>query len=67
LDKIATKEHEDGLIRVKECFQGQHGFESQEECQWVLKPPTDVKGFVSGKIWAIARVGDTSDVRKVEK
>jgi len=48
-------------------LQGQHGFESQEECQWALKPPTDVEGFVSGKIWAIARVGDTSDVRKVEK
>ena len=26
-----------------------------------------MEGFVSGKIWAIARVGDTSDVRKVEK
>jgi len=26
-----------------------------------------VEGFVSGKIWVIARVGDTSDVRKVEK
>jgi len=25
------------------------------------------KGLVSGKIWAIARVGDTSDVREVEK
>ena len=67
LGKIATKEHEDEMIRVKECLQGQHGFESQEECQWALKPPTNVKGFVSGKIWAIARVGDTSDVRKVEK
>jgi len=29
--------------------------------------PADVDGFVSGKIWAIARVRDTSDVRKVEK
>ena len=55
------------MIRVKECLQGQHGFESQEECQWALKPPTNVKGVVSGKIWAIARVGDTSDVRQVEK
>jgi len=66
-DKIATKEHEDEIIRVKKCLQGQHCFESQEECQWALKPPTNVKGFVSGKIWAITRVGDTSDVRKVEK
>ena len=55
------------MIKVKERLQGQHGFESQKECQWALKPPTNVKGFVSGKIWAIARVGDTSDVRKVEK
>jgi len=67
LNKIAIKEHEDKMIRVNECLQGQHGFESQEECQWALKPPTNVMGFVSGKIWAIARVGDTSDVRKVEK
>jgi len=41
--------------------------ECQEECQWALKPPTNVEGFVSGKIWAIARVGDTSDVCRVEK
>jgi len=61
LDKKATREHEDELVKVKECLQGQHGFESQEECQWVLAPPTEVDGFVSGKIWAIARVGDTSD------
>ena len=33
----------------------------------MLLPPTDVDGFVNGKIWAIARVGDTSDVCKVEK
>jgi len=64
---MATREHEDEMIRVKECLQGQHGFESQEKCQWALKPPTDVEGFVSGKIWVIARVGDTSDVRRVEK
>ena len=61
LDKKATKEHEDEMIRVKECLQGQHGFESQEECQRALNPPTNVEGFVSGKIWAIARVGDTSE------
>ena len=67
MDKQATKQHADEIIRVEECLQGQHGFESQEECQWALKPPTNVEGFVSGKIWAIARVGGTSDVRKVEK
>jgi len=35
----------------------------------VLRPPSDVNGhgFVSGKIWAIARLGATSDVREVEK
>ena len=55
------------MVKVKECLQARHGFETQEECQWTLVPPTNVNGFVSGKIWAIARVGDTSDVRKVEK
>ena len=49
LDKMATTEHEDKMIRVKECLQGQHGFGSQEECQWTLKPPTDVEWFVSTK------------------
>jgi len=67
LDQKATREHDDEMVKVKECLQAQHGFESQEECQWALVPPTDVEGFVSGKIWAIVRVGDTSDVRKVEK
>ena len=33
----------------------------------MLLPPSDVNGFVSGKIWAIARLGATSDVREVEK
>jgi len=62
-----AREHEDAMVKVKECLQARHGFETQEECQWTLVPPTNVNGFVSGKIWAIARVGDTSDVRKVEK
>ena len=66
-DKKATREHEDDMVKIKECLQGQHGFESQEECQWALVPPSDVDGFVSGKIWAIARVGGASDVREVEK
>ena len=42
-------------------------FVSQEECQWALAPPTDVDWFVRGKICDIARVGDTSDVRKVRR
>jgi len=67
LDEMATREHEDEMIRVKKCLQGQHGFESQEECQWALKPPTSVDGFVSGNIWVIARVEETLDVRKVKK
>ena len=62
-----AREHEDAMVKVKECLQARHGFETQEECQWTLVPPTNVNGFVSGKIWAIARVGDTSDVRTVEK
>jgi len=37
------------------------------DCQWALLPPAEVNGFVSGKIWAIARLGATSDVREVEK
>jgi len=38
-------------------------------CAWfrVLLPPSDFNGFVSGNIWAIARLGATSDVREVEK
>ena len=39
--------------------------EFADECQWVLHPPEDADGFVSGKIWAIAIVGDTSDVIEV--
>ena len=67
LDKQATREHAENMQKVKECLQSKHGFESQEQCQWALLPPTDVDGFVSGKNLAIARVGGTSDVRKVEK
>ena len=55
------------LSQKKKCVRGQHDFESQKECQWALVPPYDVDGFVSGKIWAIAWVGDTSDVRQVQK
>jgi len=55
------------MVKVTECLQAQHCIESQQGCQWALVPPTHGEGFVSGKIWAIARVGDTSDVRQVEK
>jgi len=67
LDKKATREHDDEMVTVKECLKAQHGFESRQEFQWALVPPTDVQGFVSGKILAIVRVGDTLHVRKVEK
>jgi len=67
LDKQATREHVEDMQNVKECLQDKHGFESQEQCQWALLPPADIEGLVSGKIWAIARVGGTSDVCKVEK
>jgi len=32
LDKKATREHEEDMQNVKECLQGKHGFESQEQC-----------------------------------
>jgi len=67
LDPKATREHAEDLQNVKESRQGKHGFESQEQGQWALLPPTDVDGFVRGTIWAIVRVGNRSDVRKVEK
>ena len=55
------------MVKVVEYLQGVHGFKSQADCQWALRPPSDVNGFVSGKIWAIARLGATSGVRQVEK
>jgi len=67
LDQKATREHAEDLQNVKESLQGKHGFESQEQGQWALLPSTDGDGFVRGTIWAIARVGNRSDVRKVEK
>ena len=67
LDKKATREHEDEILKVKACLQRQHGFESQRECQWALVPPTNVDGFASGKILAVVRVRDTSDVRSMEE
>ena len=44
-----------------------HGFKSRADCQWALLPPSDVNGFVSGKIWATARLRATSDVHEMEK
>ena len=67
LDKTATRDYAEDMEKVKECLQGKHGFESQELCEWGRVPPTDVDRFVSGKIWGIGRVGDTSDVHKVEE
>jgi hypothetical protein len=67
LDKEATREHEQEMVKVVECLQGVHGFKSQADCQGALLPSSDVNSFVSGKIWAIARLGATSDVREVEK
>jgi len=55
----ATREHEEEMLKAKECLQSKHGFKSKVGCQWALVPPTDVDGFVSGKIWSIASVGDT--------
>jgi len=66
-DKEATREQEKEMMRVVECLQGVHGYKSQLDCQWALLAPAEVNGFVSGKIWAIARLGASSDVREVEK
>jgi len=60
-------EHRKEMIRVVECLQGTHGLASAQECQWALHPPENTEGFVSGKIWIIARVGETSDVTEVAK
>ena len=71
LDKEVTRAHEQEKFKVLECLQGVHGCKSQADCQWALQPPSDVNGFVSGRVsgktWAIARWGATSDVREVEK
>ena len=67
LDKEATRKHEEEMVKVVQCLQGVHGFESKADYQWALLPPTDVNGFVNGKIWAVARLEATSDVRKGKK
>jgi len=61
LDKEATRKHEEEMVKVVQCLQGVHGFESEADYQWALLPPTDDNGFVNGKIWAIARLRATSD------
>jgi len=44
---------------------GTHELASADDCQWALHPLENTDGFVSDKIWAIARVGETSDVTEV--
>jgi hypothetical protein len=65
-DKEATRDEQE-MVKVVECLQGVYGFKSKADCQWALLPPSAVDGFVSGEIWAMARLGATSDVREVEK
>jgi len=65
LEKEATREHEQEMVKVVEYLQGVYGFKSQADCQWVLLPPSDVNGFVSRNIWAL-KLGATSVVREVE-
>ena len=55
LDKEATREHEQEMVKVVECLQGVHGLKSQADCQWALRPPSDVNGFVSAKILEVGR------------
>jgi len=50
------------MIRVVECLRGTHRLASAQECQRALHPPENTEGFINGKIFAIARVGETSDV-----
>ena len=45
-----VQDHKDEMKRVVECLQGQHGFKCKEECDWALRPATDVDGFVCDKI-----------------
>jgi len=59
------KKHADEIKRVIGCLQGEHGLGAKEESAWALKPPTNSEGFVVGKVWAIARIGLTSPVKKV--
>ena len=42
-----------------------HGSVAKKESVWALKPPTNSEGFLVGKVWAIARIGLTSPVKKV--
>ena len=42
LDKEATREHAPEMVKVVEYLQGVHGFKSQADCQWALRPPSDV-------------------------
>jgi len=53
------------MKRVVECLQGEHGIGAQEESAWALKPLTNSEGFEVCKVWAIARIGLTSPVKKV--
>jgi len=55
------------MIRVVKCLRGTHGLASTKECQWALHPPEKTEGFVNGKIWAIAKVQETSGVTEVAK
>jgi len=59
------KKHVNEMKRVVECLQGEHGLGAKEESAWALTPPTNSEGFVVGKVWAIARIGLTSPMKKV--
>jgi len=59
------KKHVDELKKVVECLQGEHGLSAKKECARALTTPTNSEGFVVGEVWAIARIGLTSPVKKV--
>jgi len=57
--------HVDEMKRVVECLQGEHGLGAKKKSAWALTTPTNSEGFVVGKVWAIARIGLTSPVKKI--
>ena len=61
------QKHVTEMKRVAECLQGQHGLGTKEESAWALTPSTYSEGFVVSKVWAIARIGLTSPVKKVSE
>ena len=52
-----VQDHKDEMKRVIKCLQGLYGFKYRKSCN----------AFGWSMIWAIARLGNTSDMRKVKE